>query len=207
MYLPEAFRLDDRPALLAFAAAHPFATLIAPDRDGLSVSHLPLLVDAERGLLFGHLARENTQLAQLAAGAEVLAIFHGPHGYVSHSVYAQQPSVPTWNYVVVHARGRARLLEEQGLRALLDAMVARFDSTGFALQGGEAYLAPMLARIAAFEIAISGVEGKWKLSQNRTLEDQANAAAWLERGDDSSRAVAALMRARLRATEPEAKEK
>jgi transcriptional regulator len=74
------------------------------------VSHLPLLVNARRELLRGHFARENPQLAHLGAGEEVLAIFHGPHGYVSRSAHAEQPSVPTWNYVVVHARGRPRLV-------------------------------------------------------------------------------------------------
>src|SRR5450432_532491 len=108
MYVPEAFRLDDRAALLAHAAAYPFATVITHGDDGVMASHLPILVDGAANVMRGHLARENPQLAHLAAGAAVLAIFHGPHGYVSPSVYTAHPSVPTWNYVVVHARGRAR---------------------------------------------------------------------------------------------------
>src|SRR5580700_4309039 len=107
MYLPDPFRLDDPAVLLAFAAAHPFATLVTRGTHGVEVSHAPLCVDAERNRLRGHLARANPQLGHLADGGEVLSIFHGPHGYVSPSVYIQQPSVPTWNYVVVHAHGRA----------------------------------------------------------------------------------------------------
>jgi transcriptional regulator len=209
MYLPETFRLDDRGELFAHAAANPFATLVThlddgrDGHNGLEVSHLPLLVDAERGLLRGHLARENPQLAHLEAGAAALAVFHGPHAYVSPSVYTQHPSVPTWNYVVVHARGRARLLADGALRALLDEMVARFDPTGWRFDAPADYTARMCAAIAGFEIAVESLEGKWKLSQNRPLEDQERVAAWLERGDSASaasangREVAALMRARL----------
>jgi transcriptional regulator len=198
MYTPSVFRVDQRGTLLAHAAAHPFATLISHCEGGLAISHLPLLIDAKRGLLRGHVARENPQLAHLAAGGEALAIFHGPHGYVSPSVYADQPSVPTWNYVVVHARGRARLVDASGLRAILDDMVERFDNTGWRLDGPEEFVSAKLEAIAGFEIALESIEGKWKLSQNRSLEDQRRVVAWLERGDEPSQALAAVMRARLK---------
>jgi len=197
MYLPDAFRLDDEQALLAHVTAHPFATVITHGEGGLAVSHLPLLVDAQRRVLRGHLARQNPQLAHLAAGAEALAVFHGPHGYVSPSVYEEQPSVPTWNYVVVHIRGRARMVDEAVLREVLDDLVARFDPTGWRLQAPEDYVRSALDAIAGFEIPIERIEGKWKLSQNRSPTDQQRVADWLERGDEASRAVAALMRARL----------
>ena len=164
---------------------------------GLAVSHLPLLVGAGSDLLRGHLARENPQLAHLAAGAEALAIFHGPHGYVSPSVYTEQPSVPTWNYLVVHARGRSRLVGEPALREILDDMVKRFDPTGWRLEAPEAFVRAKLGAIAGFEIALERLEGKLKVSQNRSPMDQARVVAWLERGDESSRALAALMRLRL----------
>jgi transcriptional regulator len=196
MYVPDAFRLDDRSALLKHAATYPFATVLTSRSDRLAVSHLPLLVDAGSGKLRGHLARENPQLAHLAAGGEALAIFHGPHGYVSPSVYIEQPSVPTWNYVVVHARGQARLLDEPGLRAVLDDTVAHFDRTGWRAEGGEEFLRAKLAAIAGFEIEIQELEGKWKLSQNRSPADQARVISWLEGGDEPSRALAAIMRDR-----------
>ena len=195
MYLPEAFRLDDRAALLGLAEAHPFATVITSGEGAIAVSHLPLLIDGVGNRLLGHLARANPQVAHLAKGCEVLALFHGPHCYVSPSVY-EGPGVPTWNYVVVHVRGRARLTGEEGLRSMLDQLVARFDSTGWRPQWGEEYLRPMVEAIAGFEIALDGLEGKWKLSQNRSPADRERVASWLERGDDPSRAVAALMRAR-----------
>ena len=196
-YLPEAFRLEDRPTLLAHAAAHPFATVVTHGEGGLSVSHLPLLVDAQRGVLRGHLARANPQLADFSAGLEALAIFHGPHAYVSPSVYLEHPSVPTWNYAVVHIRGAVKLLDEPALRKLLDDLVAHFDPTGWRLEAPEEYVQSALAAIAGFEIPIQHLEGKWKLSQNRSLTDQQRVAAWLEDGDEASRAVAALMHLRL----------
>jgi transcriptional regulator len=196
MYLPDAFRQDDRAALLALAAAYPFATVVTQGSGGVGVSHLPLCVDVARNVLRGHLARANPQLEHLVEGAEVLAVFHGPHGYVSPSVYLEQPSVPTWNYVVVHAHGRARPVGEEGLRSILDESLARFDTTGWSLYTGEEFLRPMLEAIAGFEIDLDRVEGKWKLSQNRSPADQARVIAWLERGDDASRALAALMRDR-----------
>jgi transcriptional regulator len=196
MYIPDAFHLDDRAALLSHAARHPFATVITAGHDGVRVSHLPLLVD-ER-LLRGHLARENPQLAHFAASVEVLSIFHGPHGYVSPSVYTDpQGGVPTWNYVVVHARGRARVVDEVALRAILSDSVDYFDATGWRPPEDEASLRPKLEAIAGFEIAIEHLEGKWKVSQNRSPADQARVADWLERGDDASRALAQIMRSRL----------
>jgi transcriptional regulator len=196
MYIPDTFRLDDRAALLLHAAAHPFATVITTGHDGVRVSHLPLLV--EERLLRGHLARENPQLGHFAAGSEVLSIFHGPHGYVSPSVYADpHGGVPTWNYVMVHARGRARVVDEAALRVILSDSVAHFDATGWRPPEDQASLASKLEAIAGFEIEIEHLEGKWKLSQNRSAADQERVVEWLERGDDASRALAALMRGRL----------
>src|ERR1700722_1470284 len=111
MYIPAAFRLDDRAALLAHAATYPFATVITSGRGGIGISHLPLLIDADGKLLRGHVARENPQLDDFVAGVDTLAIFHGPHGYVSPSVYVDPHGVPTWNYAVVHVRGRPRVVD------------------------------------------------------------------------------------------------
>jgi transcriptional regulator len=198
MYVPEHFREDDRETLLAHAAAHPFATVMTHGEGGVVVSHLPLLVDAGKNLLRGHLARANPQSAHFAAGMEALVIFHGPHGYVSPSIYAEHPSVPTWNYAVVHVRGRARAVDEAALRQTLDDLVERFDRSGWKFRPPEDYARRMLGAIAGFEIAIQSLEGKWKLSQNRSAEDQGRVAAWFEGGGEPERALAALMRARRR---------
>jgi transcriptional regulator len=199
LYRPEAFRVDDRDTLLSFAANNPFATVVSHGEGGTHASHLPLLVDGVGGKLRGHLARDNDQLAHLQAGTEVLAIFHGPHGYVSPSVYEGQRGVPTWNYVVVHVRGRPRVLDEAGLVAILHASVERFDTPGWRARFGDDW--PDVPRnkllpIVGFEIDIGRVEGKWKLSQNRSEQDQTAVVEWLEKGDDAARALARMMRER-----------
>lgn len=198
MYVPDVFRQGDPRVRFEHVSAYPFATLITRGKEGVGVSHVPLLVDADRRLLRGHLARENPQVEDLALGKEALAIFHGPHGYVSPSVYLDaKPSVPTWNYAVVHVRGRPRLVGRAELREILDDTVARFDSSSWRLDESPEFLDRMLGAIAGFEIAIEGLEGKWKLSQNRSPEDRRAVVAWLERGDESSRALATLMAASL----------
>jgi transcriptional regulator len=192
MYVPRHFRVEDRATLLALAADNAFATVITQGDGGLLVSHLPLLVGESS--LRGHLARENPQLAHLAAGAETTCIFHGPHAYISPTAYAEHPSVPTWNYAVVHVRGRARLSDEAELPGLLDELVARFDTTGWRFDAPADYRHRMLRAIAGFEIPIESLEGKWKLSQNRSADEQRRVIAWLDGQDASSQAVAGLMR-------------
>jgi transcriptional regulator len=195
MYSPEAFRIRDRGALLAQAAAAPFATVITCHGDSPMVSHLPLLVDAPNGRILGHLARANPQCEHFAAGARVLAIFHGPHGYVSPSVYEERAgAVPTWNYVVVHVKGEARLVDEPDLWKILDETVATFDPAGWRADRDDRLLRAKLAAIAGFEIAIAEVDGKWKVSQNRPPGDRDRVASWFEGGDEQSRALAAIMR-------------
>jgi len=200
--------------LLAFAADHPFATVVSqgpatPEgpgtkHGGTQVSHLPLLVQAladGRPVLRGHLARDNDQLAHFAAGADAVAVFHGPHGFVSPSVYEEQRGVPTWNYVVVHLSGPARLLDAAGLQRVLSDSAARFDRSGWQPRYGEGWPdvpRAMLEAIAGFEIRIERFEGKWKLSQNRSESDRARVIAWLDQGDADSQQVAALMRQRER---------
>jgi transcriptional regulator len=195
MYLPTTFASHDRDEILAHMAAHPFATVSSCLGEALLVGHLPLLVDAERNVLRGHLAKENAQFQHFAGGAEVVAAFHGPHGYVSPSVYGT-PGVPTWNYAVVHARGKARVLSRSELMQVLHDSVARFETSGWRMAPEGAAIRSKLEAIAGFEIDIRTLEGKWKLSQNRPTEDRARVIDWLAQGDDASRATAVLMRER-----------
>jgi transcriptional regulator len=200
MYVPAVFRQDDRGVLFEHVRSYPFATLITQGKTGLGVSHVPLLLheggEGERARLRGHLARENPQVADLELGGDALAIFHGPHAYVSPSVYLdEKPAVPTWNYAVVHARGPARVVGKSELRGILDDTVARFDSSSWRLDESPQFLEKMLAAVAGFEIAVDALEGKWKVSQNRPMEDRRAVADWLEGGDQSSRSLAKIMRA------------
>lgn len=201
MYAPDAFRVEERSVLLAFIEAHPFATLVTPAGDGLQVSHVPLdLVREAEVLLRGHLARENPHVAALAAGRESLAIFHGPHAYVSPGWYAKGPAVPTWNYAVVHAHGVPVVRDEaQRKRAHLDRLIAHYESgretPWSADRLPESFRRGLERGIVAFELSIERLEGKFKLGQNRSEADRAGTVEGLEReGDPASLALAAFAR-------------
>jgi transcriptional regulator len=140
------------------------------------------------------------QWRSFASGAEALVIFQAEHAYVSPTWYEDQPSVPTWNYMVVHAYGAPRIVEESGrVTASLLQLVDKHER-GFAEPWAlnvlpEAYTAKMIRGIVAFEIPITRLEGKFKLSQNRTLEDQRRVAEALAASDEATqRGVADAMR-------------
>ena len=203
LYLPPAFAENDLARLHAFVAAYPFATLVSPDAQAPPVTHLPLLLDAargERGSLLGHLARANPHWHALASGSLALAIFHGPHAYVSPSWYAHQPSVPTWNYAVVHVRGRARLVpdgpELERLVVRLTDAFERARAKPWRMRLPADYQTQMLGAIVGFEIEVSQLEGKFKLSQNRPADDRVRVADALAQGAVGERATAQMMRER-----------
>ena len=131
LYIPKHFNVEDRDALVAFIEHNAFATLVSTGPPGLHVSHVPLLADRDASgklFLLGHVARNNPHWEALESAADVLAIFHGPHAYVSPSWYQAQPSVPTWNYAVVHAHGTARLLDEGELHDVVIRLSDTFES-------------------------------------------------------------------------------
>lgn len=199
VYTPKHFAETDVARLHTLIRNHNFATLVCARQGDIAVSHLPLLLDVERGVLRGHMARANPQWRMFSSDHEVLAIFHGPHHYISPRWYASHPSVPTWNYAVVHAHGRVRIIDS-GIE--LEALVrdlAEHHETGEAhpwvmdLPGD--YQEQMLAAIVGFEIEITLLEGKFKLSQNRPATDRPLVIKALEQlGNDEARGVAALMR-------------
>jgi transcriptional regulator len=204
VYLPPAFT-ETRPAVLvAHIEQHDFGLLVSHGATGLVASHIPFLVERRVWELYllGHLARPNAQVEDLSNGGEVLAIFSGPHAYISPSWYAGGPSVPTWNYVDVHAYGTIRLIEDgDWLRRLLHRLSDRHEAGSPArwrMQDlPERYLQGMLKGIIGLEIAVARLEGKYKLSQNRPPVDRPRVIAGLERrGDADALAVAALMRER-----------
>ncbi|MDH5263168.1 MAG: FMN-binding negative transcriptional regulator [Betaproteobacteria bacterium] len=199
-YVPRHFRFDDPEALERFVAAHAFGTLVSAGAGGLSVSHVPFL--PERGAdgrlrLRGHVARANPHWQALEAAGEVIAIFAGPHAYVSPSWYEAHPSVPTWNYAVVHARGPARLLPPGELPALLDRLSRTYEDGRASPWRMETlppdFMGKLVEAIVGFEIVVETLEGKFKLSQNRSARDREGVAAALEA--EGQEALAALMRA------------
>jgi len=207
VYLPPAFA-ETRPAVLvAHIERHDFGLLVSHGIAGLVASHIPFLVERrdEELHLLGHLARPNPQVEDLGQGGEVLAIFSGPQAYISPSWYADGPSVPTWNYVDVHAYGTVRLIEDgDWLRQLLHRLADRHEAGNpvpWQIENlPEAYLKGMLKGIIGLDIAVTRLEGKFKLSQNRPAADRPRVITALERGgDESSVAVARLMRKREQA--------
>jgi len=197
MYLPRHFEQNDPAALAALMRAQPLATLVTPDADGYTADHIPFEYDAAARTLRGHVARPNP-LWQRADGSAVLAVFHGPQGYVSPSWYPSKAEthevVPTWNYAVVHAHGRLRARDDAAwLHALLVRMTAQHEAGRTPpWQVSDAppeYLRQRLRGIVGIEIAVERLVGKWKLSQNRSDADRRGVAAGL--GDS---ALAALMR-------------
>jgi transcriptional regulator len=206
MYIPEAFRGEDRSTLVAFMRAQSFATLVSVTRDGsLWASHLPLLVveGGETLVLLGHVARANEHWKAFGA-TESLAIFTGPHAYVSPSLYESVESVPTWNYVAVHAHGIPRVLAADaadGPERLLEAMMETYEPAYRRQWDGlpAGFKARMLRGIVGFEMPVARIEGKRKLSQNRSRSDQERVArALMASPDPSAQAVGRLMEANLR---------
>jgi transcriptional regulator len=204
MYVPRHFAHTSLPDLHAFMGRYSFATLVTAGSAGqLTASHIPLLLDpavGPNGCLFGHVARANDQWRYI--GGEALAIFTGPHAYVSPRWYEADEVVPTWNYVAVHAYGPLEAIEDPAeLKALLLRMIEVYEAgaeSPWTLERSGAAVDKLLGAIAGFRIPIVRLEGKWKLSQNHPPGRQAKVIAALEaQGDANSLAVAALMRQNL----------
>jgi transcriptional regulator len=200
MYIPKAFREDDTPTLHTFMQAYSFATLVTQQNGVPFATHLPFLLDTVRephGTLFAHMARANPQWQDFKSAQEVLVIFQGPHAYISPSWYEVELSVPTWNYAAVHAYGLPRLIEDREelyklLKTLIQTHEAHFEKP-WPFQLSDDYLQKMMRGIAGFEIEITRLEGKFKLSQNRTAAERANVIAALQESTDTL-AVAELMK-------------
>lgn len=207
VYIPKAFQVADPERLHAFVRRHSFATLVTcpagPDGPVPFATHLPFLLDAGRGahgVLRAHVARANPQWRHFRPGQEVLAIFHGPHAFVSSNWYAEPArTVPTWNYAAVHAYGTAHVVEEaEAVWDLLRDLTAVYQPEGSPLPLVPTHepAAGLVRAIIAFEVEVTRWEGKFKLSQNRSAEDRRRVREALERRDTpDDRAVAGLMRA------------
>jgi transcriptional regulator len=203
MYVPKDFREDDVPALHDAIRKIALGTLVTLGADGMDASHVPMLIDPEPapfGTLRGHLARANPQWRRVAAGTEALAVFLGPEAYVSPAWYATKRAsgkvVPTWNYVAIHAYGALRVIDDP---AWLLALVTRLTETHeagraepWAVSDAPAdYIAGMVKAIVGFELPIARLDGKWKMSQNRSAEDRAGVVEGLTREGGAAEAAVA----------------
>ena len=199
MYVPEAFAVPDRAALLGAIAAHPLATLATNGPDGPQATPLPLVAEEGGTALLGHFARANPHWRGID-GATALAVFSGPDAYVTPDWYATKREtgkvVPTWNYVTVQARGRVSLLRDPdearaAVERLTDAMEASRPAPWAVDDAPARYVDAMLRGIVAFRMDIASLTGAAKLSQNKSDADRAGVRAGLraDRPDDPLRAA------------------
>jgi len=202
MYSPKFNQVADRSILIEAMQAYSFAILFGPQSDPqspapLTATHLPLVVkdEGEHGLIEGHFARANRHWQSLA-GRQTLVVFPGPHSYVSPTLYVEPLSVPTWNYIAIHAYGTLSLVEvDPGKEALLKGLIQTHDPAyeekWRAMPDG--FRRTMLAGIIGFRIPIDRIEGKFKISQNRSPEERRNVQAAQAKGSPDQQALAAWM--------------
>ena len=191
MYIPEHFRVRDHADALAFMHANPFAILISSTLDGPFATHAPLVVreSPEHLLLRGHVAKANPHWRHLDQQPQCLTIFHGAHAYVSPANYTTREVVPTWNYGAVHVYGNARTFSAPSeLLSVLHELIPMFEPA-YADQWAslsQAYRERMLSHIVGFEITVTSIEAKFKLSQNRSKQEQQNIIASLGAAEDTT---------------------
>ena len=210
MFVPHHFHLEDREAIAEILRDFNFALLVTAGPEGLEATHLPLLHEPDTkgqgfGRLLGHLARGNGQcraMERLAeAGGEALAVFQGPHAYVSPTWYGDNgpATVPTWNYLAVHIYGQPRLhTEPEATESILKKLASRQESSlpePWTMERMDAAQITRMRRgVLAFELPIGRLEAKAKLSQNRTAEQRRSLEGeWRGANHDDSRALAAWM--------------
>ncbi|MDQ0591064.1 FMN-binding negative transcriptional regulator [Variovorax paradoxus] len=199
MYMPPQFNAKDPAIALELMRAHPFASLISNDDEGLPyVTHLPLVAEPQEDgqlVLLGHCAKPNPHWRYLQARPQAVATFLGPHAYLSPSVYPDLARVPTWNYLVVHCTVEARLIEEPAAKdALLKKLIGEHEP-GYAQQWrdlGEEFQLKMLAGIVGFEMRVTALQCKVKLNQHRR-ESHAAMHAVYSAGTPDEKALAAWM--------------
>jgi transcriptional regulator len=203
MYIPRRYEEKDKDKVHAFIRDNSFAILISV-KDGLPVgTHIPLLLEQNAegmDILMGHISKGNEQKHTLVDGAKVLAIFPGPHAYISPRWYTQI-NVPTWNYLSVHVYGTVKVIEGEALRAALSRLMDNYEHhlpQPVRLEEiPEKEFNDDIRGIVGFEIVIDEIQAAYKLSQNRDEESYHNVIGQLEQGDETARAVAEEMKKRI----------
>ena len=199
MYRPKLFQENNFSLLKEIVEQFSFATVITGEGEQIIANHYPLLIEprGESFVLTGHMAKANPQWKSFQSGKEMLVVFQGPHCYVSPSWYQPGPQVPTWNYAAVHVYGNPKLMSKPQTECLLVRMIQKYESRfekpwvmDLPLDEKEG----MLQAIVGFEISIERIEGKLKLSQNRTEEDRSGVRnALLQSADPMNVEVGKLM--------------
>ena len=204
MYIPAAFAEPDLTRLHDFIEQYSFGLLVSQVDGSPFASHLPFLLErtaGPHGTLVGHMARANPQWRG-AGGEAALAIFAGPHVYISPTWYEAEQVVPTWNYTAVHVSGRVEVINDVAvLRDIVGEMVQIYEQAmprPWSFDGSGTYGERQLMQIVGFRMEIDKIEGKWKLNQNHPAERRKKVIGALrERNDDNAQAIAAMMQAML----------
>jgi transcriptional regulator len=204
MYVPDSFKIDDQGKIEAFLERYDFATIVSSPTSGMVATHVPVVVRrAPTGLVIvGHVGRANLHWELMNGAVQSLAVFHGPHGYVSPTWYASGPAVPTWNYATVHAYGTPRATHDSAfIHDLLRELVRRYEKGASAWRVEDLpphFREGLVSAVVAFEMPVDRLEAKFKLGQNRSAADRAGAIAGLEREPSiEAAALAAFMRSHL----------
>ncbi|MBS4177694.1 FMN-binding negative transcriptional regulator [Lederbergia citrea] len=175
MYIPKQFKIDDEEVIYDFIEKYGFATLFSKHKGEPYATHLPLMLNKSENSLYGHLARSNEQWKD-AENQQVLAVFQGPHCYISPSWYETTKAVPTWNYVSIHLYGKMEIVEDREVISdNLNDLVNKYerpDSPYNINDVDPSFIEGMSKGIVAFRIKITKIEAKAKLSQNHPVERQ-----------------------------------
>jgi transcriptional regulator len=198
MYIPKLYREEDRARILEFLQQNNFPALVSHDGASLVATHLPVEIEAgekDKWTVFGHMSRANPQWKTFGE-QEVMLIFQGPHAYISPRWY-DHINVPTWNYVMVHVYGRARLVDGDELRSVLSRLVVRHEAqSSYRLESlPPDFVAKEIKGVMGFAVEVQRIDAGYKLSQTRDDENHVNIIRELEkRSDDASKDVARAMR-------------
>lgn len=189
MYIPTYYQEKDEHKLIEFMEANNFALIINSFNNVPIATHLPFVIEKRENKIFlvSHMAKANPQWETFAKD-EVLVVFQGPHAYISPKHYEKQQNVPTWNYIAVHAYGKPRIINEpQEVVSLMERTINTFEKDFFKQWKdlSSEYVNGMLKAIVAFEIEVTKLEGKFKLSQNKTKNEQQNIINSFEKSDDN----------------------
>jgi transcriptional regulator len=198
MYVPKNFEVTDPTTIADFVRANPFAAMVSVLDGAIIATHLPVLAEgdvASGGVLLGHVARANDHIRAFDGATESFVIFSGPHAYVSPTWYASGPAVPTWNYGAVHVYGVATAMTPVETIAFVTRLTDHFEgSSAFSSTLSPDYVSGLARGIVGFRLAISRVEAKFKLSQNRPAEDAPRVVQELAQHEAAGdRDLAALM--------------
>lgn len=189
MYLPKIFEIENKSELFDFIEQWSFGDLVTTNDGELFINHVPFIMDKSQNKLYGHLAVNNPQIALLEKSDDLIVVFNGVNAYISPSWYASQEMVPTWNFEAVHVLGHAKLVNNDALLAILEKLTEKherqFGSPWRMDMLPKSKLSIMMKMIVGFEIEMTSIKGKSKLSQNRSMEDRVAVISELRNQCDS----------------------